>query len=710
MIPWWHNELPANAWAQVADLVPRDRLAMGPVVAQLEAEAAALLDVPHAIVTTSCSSALLMSLMAYDIGPRDEVILPSRTFIATAHAALLLGARPVLVDVESDVPLISAESAAAAITPRTKAIIAVHLCGRAANICELRKLADAHGLALIEDAAQAFYSGDLGTRGDIGCFSFGVTKFLNGGHGGMLVTRDAEVAKRLRRIRNHGIGGPGDGYDNPGFNFKPTEYMAALVLQQLRLAPERKARMRVIHQQYAEGIADIPGIDLLPGGELPLWTEVLANDRDGLERVLAASDIGTMRLPENLSRSPHLLSSGDFPNAQRFEDHALIIPSGPQLTDAEIGTVLDTLRAHADSCRLCGAGIIADLRSSQLPGASSDDKPRPACPPLSVCQSCGHVQKMVSPAWQDEIRRIYAQYDMYQNADGEEPLILGAGLPRGRSDALLHALDDLPTTGRLLDFGCGHGSFITTVQQAHPGWTAAGFDSNPGYHDEVMAIPGVQSYDSESLPEGPFDLITAIYVMEHVTHPVQTLRDLKARLAKDGRLLFVVPHFVYNAFDLMVVDHLSHFTRDAVAQVAQRAGFEIEALHEDCIPRALVVVLRPGESALPSPTAPKLEASLGWLCEVRKQLQGLGQLGVFGTGTASAWCASVLGDRVQFYVDEAANRVGHQHLGRPILAPAQVPKGAKVFVGLPMDVARRIETRLAEFAIDVIMPVEEVVN
>ena len=707
MIPWWHNELPADAWSRVADLVPRDRLAMGPVVAQLETEAAALLDVPHAIVTTSCSSALLMSLMAIDIGPGDEVIIPCRTFIATAHAVLLRGAQPVLVDVEADRPLISAESAAVAITPRTKAIIAVHLCGRAANICELRKLAEAHGLTLIEDAAQAFYSGTLGTQGDIGCYSFGVTKFLNGGHGGMLVTRDAEIAKRLRRIRNHGIGAPGDGYDSLGFNFKPTEYMAALVLQQLRLAPERKRRMQAIQAQYAAGMADIPGIDLLPGGDLPLWTEVVATDRNGLEALLAAQNIGTMRLPENLSRSPHLLPTGKFPNAQRFEDRALIIPSGPQLSDAEIATVLDALRNHTDDCRLCGAGVIADLRSSQLPGASSDDKPRPACPPLTVCQNCGHVQKMVSPAWQEEIRRIYAQYDMYQNADGEEPLILGAGLPRGRSDALLQALGDLPPTGRLLDFGCGHGSFIKTIQQAHPGWTAAGFDSNPSYREEVMSIPGVESYDIEKLPEGPFDLITAIYVMEHVTHPVQTLLDLKARLTDDGRLMFVVPHFVYNAFDLMVVDHLSHFTHSAVAQMAQRAGFEIETLLEDCIPRALVVILRPGTSALPCPEIPSLDASLGWLCEVRKQLEDQGEVGVFGTGTASAWCAGVLGERAQFYVDEATNRVGRQHLGKPILAPAQVPTGATIYVGLPMDIARRIGERLAEFACEVILPVEE---
>jgi 2-polyprenyl-3-methyl-5-hydroxy-6-metoxy-1,4-benzoquinol methylase len=462
--------------------------------------------------------------------------------------------------------------------------------------------------------------------------------------------------------------------------------------------------MRACHQTFAEGLADIPGINLLPGGDLPLWSEVMAQDRDGVERLLAAHDIGSMRLPDNLSRSPHLKTIGHFPNSERFEAHALILPSGPQLTDAEIATVLDTLRAHADRCRLCGEGVIADLRSSQLPGASSDDKPRPACPPLTVCQSCGHVQKMVSPAWQEEIRRIYAQYDMYQNADGEEPLILGAGLPRGRSDALLQALGDLPPTGRLLDFGCGHGAFIKTIQQVHPGWTAAGFDSNPSYREEVMAIPGVESYDIENLPDGPFDLITAIYVMEHVTQPVQTLLALKARLNDDGRLMFVVPHFVYNAFDLMVVDHLSHFTRSAVAQLAQRAGFEVEAIHEDCIPRALVVILKPGMTALPCPEIPSLDGSLGWLCEVRKQLEKLGEVGVFGTGTASAWCTGVLDERVQFYVDEAANRVGREHLGKPILAPAQVPNDTTVYLGLPLDVARRIGERLAEFACDVILP------
>ena len=245
-IPWWRTSFGEEEVQAIAEAIRAEHITMGPITAELEKKLAEALGVPYAVVTTSGSVALLMALIALGIEPGDEVILPNRTFVATAHAVVLLGAKVVLVDVRQDIPVLDVTQLRAKITPRTKAIMPVHLCGRGGDLEELLRIAKEHGLLVVEDACQAIFSrgeqGYLGTRSDAGCYSLGITKLIGTGQGGLVVTRDVETYQKLRLVRNHGVADVFKAdFNLLGFNFKFTDMMAALGLVQLGRAPTTSA-------------------------------------------------------------------------------------------------------------------------------------------------------------------------------------------------------------------------------------------------------------------------------------------------------------------------------------------------------------------------------------------------------------------------------------------------------------------------------------
>ena len=182
----------AHGWYDRAGEYPR----------RFEQAFASYIGVKHAVSLPSCTSGLHLALAALGIGPGDEVIVPNRTWIATAHAPFLLGATVKLVDVEVDRPIINAKLIEQAITEKTRAIIPVHLCGRSADMRSINDIAQRHNLTVIEDTAQALGSrnadGFLGTFSDIGCFSLGVSKLISTGQGGVVVTRDQNTYEKLK--------------------------------------------------------------------------------------------------------------------------------------------------------------------------------------------------------------------------------------------------------------------------------------------------------------------------------------------------------------------------------------------------------------------------------------------------------------------------------------------------------------------------------
>jgi len=370
-ISWWRTSFGAEELAAVGEAITAEQISQGPITAQLEARIAEALGVPYVIVTTSGSVALLISLMALGIGRDDEVIVPNRTWIATAHAAVLLGAKVVLVDSLPGIPSLDVARVREKITPRTKAIMPVHLNGRAVDMDGVNNLAKEFGLVVVEDACQALFSRDahgfLGTRSDAGCFSLGVSKLISTGQGGMVVTRDAATYEKLKLARNHGVvDNFTDTWNQLGFNFKFTDLLASIGLVQLSHSSERISQVQRLYARYVESLTEFPFLRIIPvdtaAGELPLYVEVLCDERKALMDFLQARDIQTRPSLPSLHSSSYLGSDGEFPNSRLFEEKGMYLPCGPTQPLENVDRVLAALREYQDCCN----GDSRDQYSSAL--------------------------------------------------------------------------------------------------------------------------------------------------------------------------------------------------------------------------------------------------------------------------------------------------------------------------------------------------------
>jgi len=236
---------------------------------ELEEKFAAFHDAKYAVATVNGTIGITVALKAAGVKPGDEVIMPPYTFIATATSALLFGAIPVFADVETDTLLLDPEKVTAAITPKTKAIVTVHLAGAPSNMTRLKELADQHGLALIEDAAQAvgaqWEGRGVGALGDAGTFSFQSSKNINAGEGGMILSNNKELADMAWSIANVGRVRDGAWYqhDHIGWNLRMTEFQAAVLLGQMMRLEEQMEKRERNARLLTELLNEIDGIETM---------------------------------------------------------------------------------------------------------------------------------------------------------------------------------------------------------------------------------------------------------------------------------------------------------------------------------------------------------------------------------------------------------------------------------------------------------------
>lgn len=356
-ISWWKTSVGRSGIDRMVQSIEAERISDGPVTAEFERAFAALLGVPHAVAVPSGSTALLLAMMAVGVGPGDEVIVPDSTWIATAHAAALLGATVVLADTDPDRPVLAVEEVRRKLTARTKAIVPVHLAGRAADMQALFDLARPAGILVIEDACQATLScgplGPMGTLGDLGCYSLGAAKLLTTGQGGVVVTRNPELNERLRRLKFHGVatgGTPWECYTGIGLNLKFTDILASLGLEQIEDAERRVRHVVAIHEHYRDGLADHPRLRVsevrTEAGEVPLWTEIETAELAAVRDHLQARGIQTKRVHPPLHQASYFRAEGAYPNSCRFSDELLVLPSGPAQPLLNVDIVIEALRAY----------------------------------------------------------------------------------------------------------------------------------------------------------------------------------------------------------------------------------------------------------------------------------------------------------------------------------------------------------------------------
>jgi perosamine synthetase len=361
-IPVYEPWLGAREEALVLEAVQSGWISsLGKFIGQFEEEFAAYCGCKYGISTSNGTTALHLALHALGVGAGDEVIVPTLTFIASANSVAYTGARPVFVDVDPVTWTIDPQDVAARITPRTRAIMPVHLYGQMAPMPELRDLAGRHGLWLVEDAAEAhgaaIGSVRAGAWGTIGSFSFYGNKIITTGEGGMLTTDDAALAARCRQLRDHGMP-PERRYwhDEIGFNYRMTNMQAAVGVAQMERIDEFVARKRAIAARYAARLADVPGVTLAaerPGTTSVYWMIALLVeppfplDRDQLIVALRAAGIDSRPFFYPLDTLPPYMAATPRPVAQSLSRRGLNLPSAPRLTDAQVDYICATLRRLA---------------------------------------------------------------------------------------------------------------------------------------------------------------------------------------------------------------------------------------------------------------------------------------------------------------------------------------------------------------------------
>ena len=370
-VPFHRPSIGPEEWQAVRQVLESRWLTTGPVTQQFEREFASFVDCKYAVAVNSCTAALLLALDALGITSGDEVLVPSYTFTATAEVVAWLGARPVLCDSLRGGFNIDPADATCRITPKTRAIIAVHIAGEPCDLMALRRIAEDHAIHLIEDAAHALpasYGGRrIGSISEFTGFSFYATKTLTTGEGGMLTTDSPEHAKRASIMRLHGISGDawkrytseGSWYYevvNAGFKVNMPDLLAALGLAQLKKAEAFYQRRREIAETYLHRFAGTEELEMPPTGSvnathgwhlfiLRLRQEMLAVGRSDLIRELKEAGIGTSVhfIPLHLHpyyRERYGYSSGDFPNAEDAYARCISLPIYPDMRDGEVERVL----------------------------------------------------------------------------------------------------------------------------------------------------------------------------------------------------------------------------------------------------------------------------------------------------------------------------------------------------------------------------------
>jgi SAM-dependent methyltransferase len=370
------------------------------------------------------------------------------------------------------------------------------------------------------------------------------------------------------------------------------------------------------------------------------------------------------------------------------------------------------------ACRICGAMALEEILDfAALPRVTSDSKPFPAGGRLTVCNTCGAMQKLADPVWLGEIARIYGEFEIYHQSGGaEQPIYDLAG--NGGTPRSVKLVEYLATTlaladrGDVLDFGCGNGAALATFAASRPGWRLFGSELNDRSLTALRRLPSFAALFT--CPPGEiaaqFTLITLIHSLEHLITPIATLVELSKRLEPEGHLFVQVPDCRRTPYDLLVADHLLHFTLDTLKLAGERAGYRTVALSDGVVSKELSWIGRVASPA-PSPCSdiegrPATALAyhhVAWLQQQAAAAQKLAarspRFGVFGTSISGTWLYGILGDRVAFFVDEDPGRINRRHMGLPILAPTDIPADADVFIPLIPEIAAAVKRRLGTPAV-----------
>lgn len=383
----------------------------------------------------------------------------------------------------------------------------------------------------------------------------------------------------------------------------------------------------------------------------------------------------------------------------------------------------------AQACQICKACDLTEVKNfSSLPRITSDCRNFGAGGKLFVCLTCGCVQKLPDAHWLEEIDGIYSNYEVYYQSGGEEQIVFDrvTGTLRQRSDVILERLaaeKQLGAKGRAIDVGCGNGATLRAMSRTLTGWSFSGYELKDGALPRLSRIPRFEKLYTGILGaiDERFDLVTMVHSLEHFPSPRDVLLQLLP-VVGNGKIFINVSNIAENPFDILIADHLMHFSPEILSDLLRRAGFLTTLVATDWVPKEISLLAKKAENKkmkdssenfLEAHKAEKvfvcMSAYVDWLRNTVDQVRTLvhegRSLGIFGTSIAATWLAETLPAGVDFFVDEDSSRVGKEHRGKPILHPSQVPESARVYFALVPSLAETIADRLKANKFEKILPV-----
>jgi 2-polyprenyl-3-methyl-5-hydroxy-6-metoxy-1,4-benzoquinol methylase len=366
-------------------------------------------------------------------------------------------------------------------------------------------------------------------------------------------------------------------------------------------------------------------------------------------------------------------------------------------------------------CHICGNDDLKTVSEfEKLCLVTSDCKLHFGHSQLFVCSQCGIAQKAVHQEWQSAVDKIYRDYTIYHQSGGREQMVFdfGSGQAKFRSDRLIDYIAanvELFEKGNLLDIGCGNGAFLQTFGRQFPRWSLAGIEFSDKYKQKVESIQGVNVLYTCPPFEIPdiFSMITAIHFLEHLCGPVEYLNRLKDKFSSNGYLAIQVPNYRQNPFDLLILDHCTHFTDITLKTTVENALYNPIAVSSDWIKKETIIIAKPGANG-DQPAIHKRPQvdnfknavkAVKWLQRVKEHalyLSKKGQIGIFGTSISGTWLYSEISRNVEFFVDEDQNRVGRNYMGLPVYHPRDLSPGKMVYIALPYPISKTVKSRLTK--------------
>ncbi len=352
---------------------------------------------------------------------------------------------------------------------------------------------------------------------------------------------------------------------------------------------------------------------------------------------------------------------------------------------------------------------------------SSDCKPFPEGGELLQCQACDLVQKPTNTQWQQDVSLTYEHYTPYPSTLGREQKTFDpiTGIGRSRSDKLCEFIQSqqrlTQITGKVLDYGCGNGVFLSAFSKLWPNWKLYGCDMNRQHEPILHKIPNfIQLYTAHHLPEQIYDCISLVHNLEHLPTPIDTLRQLKNYLSPSGLLFIQVPNLMQSPHDILIVDHAMHFSPHTLSNLLHLAGFSITTLSSHLVTKEITVLAKPAfipeynspDQPESKHTDPIISQHMNYLLHMIEDIQHLEQQGpfaIFGSAIAASWLSHYTKNFICF-VDEDSNTWGNTLYNKSILPIDQVPQGIPIYIGLPMSIAKEIQKRYAHTGRSLILP------